>query len=305
MPWSLLWMLLGPTAAALLLGVGAWCVLRREAPPLRAGRLSSAVAVGIAVVVMVAHTVLGAAALWVPALRDLSSVLFDARFALPLVLGLLAVAVLGALRPRTTTPAGALLAPRSWRSFVRDRWLIALLSVLALNLALSLAAGMASEPNEAGEYVMYWVDAGSMQMGTNIYGWHLSVVPMALCVLLCAVTGWALSRIARAPMGTEHRGDVADRRLRSTNTARIALGALLLHLEVVLHSLANTSRMTGSFSGDDVSFSTGTPFSALSGTLGVLAQVAGILGLALWVFTVLTAVRAPSSTRASRAPVPS
>lgn len=305
MPWSLLWMLLGPTAAALLLAVGVWFVLRRHAPPLRAGRLTTTVAVGVAVVVMVADTVLGAAALWVPALRELSSVLFDARFALPLVLGLLAASVLGALRPRTTTPAGALLAPRSWRSFVRGRWLIALVFVLALILALSLAAGMASEPNDAGEYVMYWVDSGSMQMGTTIYGWHHSIVPMALCVLLCAATGWALSRIARAPFGTEHGGDIADRRLHSTNTVRVSLGALLLHLEIVLHSLANTSRMTGSYSGDDLSFSTGTPFSALSGTLGVLAQVAGILGLALWVFTALTAVRAPSSARAARAPIPS
>lgn len=305
MPWSLLGMLLWPTLASVVLAVAAWFGFRGGTPPLRAGRLTTAVAAGIAVVVTVIDTVLGAAALWFEALRDLSSALFEVRFVLPLVLALPIIVLLGARRPRTAAPSGALLAPRSWHSFVRARWLLAAFCALALIVGLTLAAGMASEPSDAGEYVMYRVDVGSMEMGTTIYGWHHSLVPLALCALLCAVTWWALSRIARPPMAAEHAADTADRRLRSTNTVRIALGALLLLLEAVLHSLATTSRMTGSASDGDVWFSTGTPFAALTGMLSVLAQAAGVLGLALWVLTVLTAVRAPSSARATSTAVPS
>ncbi len=139
-----------------------------------------------------------------------------------------------------------------------------------------------------------------------IYGWHLSFVPPALLVPLCAATWWTLHRIARPPLAAEHTADAVDRRLRSANVLRVALGTLLLHLTAILHSLADTSRATLSVSPTkDVTFSAGTPFSALTRTLDVLALLAGILGLALWVFTILTAVPAPSASRSRPAPVSS
>jgi hypothetical protein len=163
---------------------------------------------------------------------------------------------------------------------------------------------MASQPNDAGEYAEYRVDFGSGEIGATIYGWHYSLMPSALCVLLCAATWWALSHIARPALDTTHIRDASDRRLRSANAARVALGALLLHLEAILSSLADTSRMTGSFAGaDDATFSAGTPFSAFTGMLDVLALLAGVLGLALWAYTALTAVPAPSASLSSRTAV--
>lgn len=303
MPWMLLWTLLWPTLASILLGVAAWLVFRRGARPVVVGRVPAAVTAGVAVLVMAGYPLAGAAPLWIRAPSEVWQALISFRFALPLVLGLLALLPFTVVRPRPTTPSGALLSPRTWRSFLGTWWLGALLGVLALIVGLTLAAGTASEPNGAGEHTMYMVDVGPGAFGTTIYGWHLSLVPSVLWLLLCVATWWTLSRIARPPLPTARAADVADRGLRSTNAVRVALGALALHLEAILHSLANTSRTTGSFSsGERLSFSTGTPFSALTGPLDVLAQAAGVLGLALWVYTVLTAVPAPS---ASRVTVPS
>lgn len=306
MPWMLIWTLLWPSLVSIMLAVAAWLVIRRGARPVLVGRVRVAVMIGIAVIVTAIYPFLGAAPLWIDVPEGMWSTIFSARFALPLLLGLLAVMLFGTVRPPTATRYGALLAPRTWRSFLGIWWLVTLLGVLALIVGLTLAAGMASQPNEAGEYVEYWVDFGSGAIGATIYGWHYSLVPSALWMLLCAATGWTLSRIAGSPLATTHTTDAADRRLRSANAARVTLGALLLHLEAILHSLANTSRMTGFFSGgDDLSFSAGTPFSALTGALEVLAQGAGVLGLALWVFTALTAVPAPSASRSSPVSVPS
>lgn len=305
MPWLMIWMLLGPSVVSVVIAVIAWRVIRRGARPVQVGRCSSGAVVAGAATVMAVYPVLDAAPLWIDAPSPAWSTIFDTRFVLPLVLGLLVLMILGAVRPRPSSRSEAVLSPRSWRSFLNTWWLGAVLGVLALIIGLTLSAGMASQPNDAGEYSLYVVDLGSAAFGTAIYGWHHSLIPSVLCVLLSATTWWTLSRIARPPLPPTRAADAADRRLRSTNALRVMLGALLLHLDAILHSLASTSRMTGSFSGGgDLFFSTGTPFSALSGTLSVLAQIAGILGLALWAFTALTAVRTRANTRSSRTAVP-
>lgn len=304
MTWTLLWMLLWRHLAGIVLGALAWAVRRRGLPALEAGRAVTAAAAGGAVVLLAACSVLGAMPLWVEAPREVWSAVFGARYALPLVLGLAALIALGAVRPHRAPSAGATLAPRTWRSFLEVRWLSALLLTLVLVLVLTLAAGTASRPDEDGEYTRYVVDVGSGTLGTGIYGWHHSALPLVLLVPLGAATWWALSRIARPPLA--EAADAADRRRRSANVARVALGALLLHLGTILTSLANTSRLSGTFSGGDRGwFSISTPFAALSGALDVLGAVAACAGCALWVFTALTAVPAPSLSRSRRSAVPS
>lgn len=305
MTWTLLWMLLWRHLAGIVLGALAWTVRRRGLPALEAGRAVTAAVAGGAVVLLAACSALGAMPLWVEAPREVWSAVFGARYALSLVLGLAALIALGAVRPHRAPIAGATLAPRTWRSFLEVRWLSALLLLtLVLVLVLTLAAGTASRPDEDGEYTRYVVDVGSGTLGTGIYGWHHSALPLVLLVPLGAATWWALSRIARPPLA--EAADAADRRRRSANVARVALGALLLHLGTILTSLANTSRLSGTFSGGDRGwFSISTPFAALSGALDVLGAVAACAGCALWVFTALTAVPAPSLSRSRRSAVPS
>lgn len=306
MTWTLLWMLLWRHLAGIVLGALAWAVRRRGLPALEAGRAVTAAAAGGAVVLLAAYSVLGAMPLWVEAPREVWSAVFGARYALPLVLGLAALIALGAVRPHRPPIAGATLAPRTWRSFLEVRWLSAVLLTLVLVLVLTLAAGTASRPDEDGEYTRYVVDVGSGTLGTGIYGWHHSALPLVLLMPLGAATWWALSRIARPPLAEAEPADTAKRRRRSANVARVALGALLLHLGTILTSLANTSRLSGTFSGGDRGqFSISTPFAALSGALDVLGAVAACAGCALWVFTALTAVPAPSLSRSRRSAVPS
>lgn len=304
MAWTLLGMLLWRHLAGIVLGALAWAVRRRGLPALKAGGAVTAAVAGGAVVLPAAYSVLGAVPLWVEAPRELWSVAFGARYALPLVLGLAALVALGAVRPYRAPSTGASLAPRTWRTFLDARWLAA--RVIGLVLVPTLAAGMASGPDENGEYTLYVVDVGSGTLGTGIYGWHHSALPLVLLMPLGAATWWALSRIARPPLAEAEPADTAKRRRRSANVARVALGALLLHLGTILTSLANTSRLSGTFSGGDRGwFSISTPFAALSGALDVLSAVAACAGCALWVFTALTAVPAPSPSRPRRSAVPS
>lgn len=306
MTWTLLWMLLWRHLAGIVLGALAWTVRRRGLPALEAGRAVTAAVAGGAVVLLAAYSVLGAMSLWVEAPRELWSAVFGARYALPLVLGLAALIALGAVRPHRAPIAGATLAPRTWRSFLEVRWLSAVLLTLVLVLVLTLAAGTASRPDEDGEYTRYVVHVGSGTLGTGIYGWHHSALSLVLLVPLGAATWWALSGIARPPLAEAEPADAANRRLRSANVARVALGALLLHLGTILTSLANTSRLSGTFSGGDRGqFSISTPFAALSGALDVLGAVVACAGCALGVFTALTAVPAPSVSRSRRSAVPS
>ncbi len=115
-----------------------------------------------------------------------------------------------------------------------------------------------------------------------------------------------LAGIARPQPAEAEPADTAKRRRRSANVARVALGALLLHLGTILTSLASTSRLSGTFSGGDRGqFSISTPFAALSGALDVFGAVAACAGCALWVFTALTAVPAPSPSRSRRSAAPS
>ena len=203
----LIWKLLWPTLAGIVLAVTAWSVLRRSARPLLVSRAPTAVIVGTAALVTALYPVLGAAPLWIDAPRE--NMVSHLRCPLR-----------PAARPRTADPvparrsrpspspgaaSGALLAPRSWRSFLSSWWIGAFLAVLGLIVALSLAAGIASQPNDAGEYVWYEISFDSSSaMLMPIYGWHLSLVPLALLVPLCAPPGGRCtgSRARRWPPST-------------------------------------------------------------------------------------------------------
>ena len=190
MAWTLLWMLLWRPLAGIVLGALVWTVRRRGLPALEAGRAVTAAVTGGAVVLLAAYSLVGALPLWVDMPRELWSAAVGARYALPLVLGLVALVALGAVRPHRAPSTGASLAPRTWRTFLDARWLAALVIafVLVLVLVPTLAAGMASRPDENGEYTRYVVDVGSGTLGTGIYGWHHSALPLVLLVPLGAAT---------------------------------------------------------------------------------------------------------------------
>ena len=74
---------------------------------------------------------------------------------------------------------------------------------------MTLAAGLASDPDEDGDCTRYVIDLGSPDAETGIYRWHHSAPSLALLIM---VTWWALSSTARPPLGPDPDDDTAIRR---------------------------------------------------------------------------------------------
>lgn len=299
--WTVIW----PSLAGTMAAVVVW--LLRRSRPSRANldsRLLTTSVAGTAALVVVMHRLLAPLPLYVDVPSGVWEAAFGARYVLPLVLGLIAVLLLGVPDRRRRASSGADLTPRTWRSYIATGWLGTTLATLVVVIGLSLAAGFASEPDDQGRHVRYTADFGSASVSTEIYGWHVSAVPLVVLALTLA-TGWrALTSIARRPPGADVEVDSAARRLRSTNVARMTLGAVLLHLQSILHSLAATSSVRGTMSTTRGEyFSSGTAFSALTEFLQVSGTVVGIVGLGLWVFTALTGLS--PAVRSPRVPVAS
>lgn len=213
------------------------------------------------------------------------------RFALPLALGILVVLALAVPARRASSPEAS-LTPRRWTSFLPPSRLAISASVLVLVLVITVAAGLASAVDEDGHHTRYLVELGTASMETSFYGWHYSIVPLLLLATLIATTLLAWSAIARPPH-TEHlTGDVAARRLRSSNVAHVATGAMLLHLATVLTSLHDTASASLTVHAESGEFfRSGAPFASLSPVLQGGALLAEVIGLGLWVLVALSAVR--------------
>lgn len=289
--------LLAPVLLGILLGVvGALAPrLRRGRPRARLAPRSAALTVaaaGTAALVMIALRVGMLPALLTGDLWRYPWELHAAiRYALPLALGILVVLVL-AVPARRANPPAASLTPRGWTSFLSPSRLAITAGVLALVLAITIAAGLASTVDEEGHHTRYLVELGRSSMETTFYGWHDSLVPLLLLAVLTATTVGAWAAIAHPPHPEDLAQDVAARRLRSANVARAATGAMLLHLATVLTSLHGTatSSLTVHVESGEF-FRSGPAFADLAPVLQGGAVLAEILGLALWVLTALSAVR--------------
>lgn len=218
------------------------------------------------------------------------------RFVLPLVLGVITVLLLG-LPARSRGSRAAQLTRRTWTSFLSGPWLVALGIVLALVLAITVSAGLLSERDEDGHFTRYVIKLGSMGAETDFYGWHYSLAPMIVLAVLITASVVAWARIARPPHPEHVEQDVARRRLRSTNIARVAIGALLLHLASALRLLGSTASFNltaGARSGEY--FSTGSAFSDLAPLLEYGAPVVAAIGMGLWAYTALSALPLPAAS---------
>lgn len=213
------------------------------------------------------------------------------RAATPLVLGIVALPLLMIPGPQARTRGIATLSRRSVRQFVPKRWIWVLLALIVVVLGLTIAAGAASSPDENGHYTMYWASIGTMRFGTQIYGWFFSTPSLvslaALLVMLCA----ALSVIASRAWDDDIEADAAVRRLRATNVLRICFGAILIHLSVILRSLAGASALGGESRTTELgTVAAGTPFAALEPLLFWTGTAAFVIGLTACLLTALTAI---------------
>lgn len=216
----------------------------------------------------------------------------DYRFTVPLVFGLVAIILLAFPLRSRRGQGSAELTPRSPLRFVRGGWFAVPIVTLALVLALTIAAGAASQPDESsGRYMMYMVDlGGEAAMGTSIYGWFYSIPSLIVTGILLVEVAISLTLIARPAMVDDDGRDAQTRLTRSRNVLAIASGALLVHLGLILASLYGTSSLRSSVRMSDQVVSFWTNFAALGPTLLVASWIALALGIAHWVTVALSAI---------------
>lgn len=273
------------TAALGLITAGLHVAVRRRLSLIdyltSGARAAAIVAASLILITMIGWNTLAAAPIlgpdWLPAP---SMAVHPYQFALPLVAGLVATAIL--MFP-VTRPEGRPVADLSRRTvadFSRRWWLISSGVVVATVITATLIAGAASSPDENGNSTMYIVEHGSFSMGTSIYGWHYSWIGLALTALIVATTAITLVRIARPPLAIDREFDVAVRRSRTRNVFAIANATLLLHLSSIITSLWNASSILGVGSTDIGPLRFEPNFAALEGTLEVARL--GVAVLAYW-----------------------
>ncbi|WP_102191837.1 hypothetical protein [Microbacterium aurantiacum] len=289
----------GPIALAVIAAPCIRFLILRTVPPLSARTaLLTAIAGGIPALAFVLLRVFG---FWFPLVITL-----DLRFRamLPLALGIVAVLLLMVPPSSQRTRATAQVSRRTVLSFLSPWWIAGAGVLVAIILALSIAAGVASRPDFEGHYTFYSITLGSMEMGTGIYGWYYSVPALFGLAALVVTASIAWAVIPRTAWNDDLTHDAAVRRLRADNIGRVTCAALLVHLSTVLTSLGGTASLRGSTSTTELgSVATGTPFAALGPALHTSAALTLALGLTLWILTALTAVpvrsRRTSPVRAS------
>lgn len=223
----------------------------------------------------------------------------DYRFTVPLLLGILGLALLAFPAHARTGRGAAELAPRTPTSFGRRWWFAVPAVLVALIVLTTIIAGTASSPEPTtGRYAVYFVDIGGEgSMGTTIYGWFYSLPCLILLAILLALAYLDLFLISRPVLGHERGPDVHVRTARTRNVLAVTTGALLVHLGLILESLAGTASMRGQFTAVDGTATSWTTFAALQPVLLGASFVALALGVVLWTSVILSAI--PSRQRAA------
>jgi cytochrome bd-type quinol oxidase subunit 2 len=267
-----------------LIGLGVALVLVRRSRSATAGqslsgRLSSVIAV------------LGVIALWL--IRFWFPDLTDApwRFALPLAAAAIAIAIF-AVTGANAHPGGGVrevdLSPRSVWTFGSSWWFVGLFMLAGVLVATVVFAGLASSPDDDGQFTRIVLDMGNAQASTVFFGWAFGIPVLVGLVLLLLIVFVALWRIARAavpadPIRREH--ETAARRNQARTVLSISSGATAFTLGAALGFLGRSSSLAASITvpqGGQVQLVTsfaalGTPFVIA----GLLLQGFGISMLIL------------------------
>jgi hypothetical protein len=285
---------MGPVVAGLGLAL-VWWLIRGRALGLSgrgSARFSLAVGVTLLTVAVVAQLMDGP----LPLLLDVPPAVWnwyaDNRFAIPLWLGILGLVMLIFPVQARNGHGAADLTPRTVVSFARGWWFVTPAVVGAFILILTFAAGPVSvSEEEPGRFDMYYVDLGGGRgMGTSIYGWFYSVPALILTGLLIAIAVLNLVLISRPALDRDRERDLRNRTMRTRNVLLVGTGALLVHLGLILGSLAGTASIRSSFPTPDGTVTFWTTFAALQPVFTGASNVALMLGFALWAVVALSAV---------------
>ncbi|HEY4615940.1 MAG TPA: hypothetical protein VIG75_10790 [Citricoccus sp.] len=293
---GLLFWVWGPVLAGPVVALAWWLVRgRQRGLPPGTNRVIPLVAGVVLLLGVAAETLLGMP-LFLPfdVPMEVWTWYSDTRFAIPLLLGILGLTLLAFPVRHRSGRGTAQLSPRTPVSFGRRWWFITPGVLAVLIVAITVLTGSASQPEPTtGRYAVYFVDVGEQySMGTSIYGWFYSVPSLILLAILLATAYLDLVLIARPALGPDHDRDGQVRTVRTRNVLAVTSGALLVHLGMVLASLAGTASMRGEFTGPDGTTPAWTTFAALEPAFSGASLVACALGVGLWATVLLSAVSA-------------
>ncbi|KAF2414662.1 hypothetical protein B1729_03515 [Microbacterium sp. B35-04] len=204
------------------------------------------------------------------------------QFAAPLLAGLVAAGLQCVPAQAGPRRKVAQLAPRTAFSFAPARWVIGAGALTAAAILLALVGGMASSPDERGEYTMWMQDAGVGAVGRLIYGWAFSWPSLVLLLCLTGTTLVGLSLIARPPIGDDPTADMAARRSRSRTILVTVSGAVVLHIGAVLIFFAYTANLNTGVPVGDAIVPIYPPFAIFAPLCLGLGIGAVTVGLVLW-----------------------
>jgi hypothetical protein len=291
MPW--IWFMVAAPAVVGGLAALVWWIVRGQRGGLPPG--VTAVFTGLAGLLALVADLLGRS-VGLAGLQPPTAVLiwlFDYRFAAPLVVGVIALALLAVPAHAQVAAHSADLTPRSIFTFARARWFVAPTAVLVVIVLTTVAAGVASQSDpETGRYDRVLVDGGVGAVGTMIYGWFYSVPALLALAALIVVVCVDLLVIARPALGEDRDLDVRTRRTRTRNVLSGATAAMLLHLAVVFGSLSATASVQGTFTTSEGPAFLWSPIAGLQTVFTVAAYASGICGIALWTAVALSAIPA-------------
>lgn len=197
-------------------------------------------------------------------------------------LGMFALLLVGKSAADVPTVQGSVVR-RTWRSFC-PTWLPVSTAVLAfLLIALTLAAGAASSPDDEGKYVLLEFKMGGGS--TNFYGWTYGVPVLVAMILMLSMTILNLRAVAlpRFQSPATVVTETAQRRDASFVLSALALGTMLLTLGGALRRTAGGGLGWSGveLAGTGEVFWSGAGFTAIAPTMLWVSQGLCLIGFVL------------------------
>lgn len=178
-------------------------------------------------------------------------------------------------------------------------WFLAWGMALSALVLAVVWAGLISEPDEYGRYLLHTIELDHIAEGTSvtgsitIAGWYFGLPVIVAALLLAALVLIAVRMQTRGPLAPDSDHDIHLRRTATRTLLTLSGGAFIVTLAWVLSSIGSAARMTAGISQIMVS----SPLAPIAAPVSVLGMVLEGVGIALLLLPLFS--RLPRSTGVS------